>query len=405
MKLFSYIAKNGFKHTIEVFWVYKIDIIFQKVIKAFLKGKKLQNIIVIESHNDFDSNGGAFYNYLIENGYNKKYKIVWLLKNQKPNNLPQNVVCYPLYSPSLMKDYYICVAKIFSADCVVSGKVRENQKSYYLTHGAFSLKNSKGKIDVPSCVDYILIPSEYTRRLQENQFNPQPQTKMISIGFPIHDQILKSCKSQLYKMHINTLCKKTIIWMPTFRKGGGYQRNDSSGELPFGIPLIENVEQFYELNKFLNENDGVLIIKIHPMQDMSTVHIEEQSNIRLLTGQRCKELAIDNYELLKETDAMISDYSSVAYDYLFLNKPLAYTFSDLNEYKNGLIVENPTELMAGPIINTFEELEKFVIEVLNGVDEYEAKRTSLKKKIFEFDDGNACKRLANHMGLNLERNE
>lgn len=399
MKVISYLKKNGLKHTLDVIYMYKIDIMLQRIMQVFLKKRTLQDVIVIESHNDFDSNGGAFYRYLIENGYNEKYKIVWLIKNKKPENLPPNVVCFPLYKPNVLKDYYIYMAKFFTADCVVTGKVRDGQKSYYLTHGAFSLKNSKGKIDVPECVDYILIPSEYTRKIQENQFNPQPQTKMISIGFPIHDQLLKPCEPQLCKMNVDAAKKKTIIWMPTFRKGGGYQRNDSRAELPLGIPLVENNEQLYELNQILKERNGLLIIKIHPMQDMSTVHIEEQSNIRLLTGTKCKKLGIDNYELLKETDAMISDYSSVTFDYLFLNKPLGYTFSDLNEYKNGLVVDDPSELMAGPIINDFEQLKSFVCEVLLGIDKYEYKRVKLRQKLFEFDDGNACRRLVNHMGL------
>ena len=399
MNPLQYLKKNGIKRALKVIYSYKIDAVIRKAILLVSKNSKLKDIIVIESHNDFDSNGGAFYRYLIENRYNEKYKIVWLIKNRKPKELPPNVMCYSLYKPSIKKDYVICTAKFFTADCVVTGKVRDGQKSYYFTHGAFSLKNSKGKIDVPDCVDYILIPSEYTRKIQENQFNPQPQTKMISIGFPIHDQLLKPCEPQLYKMSVDVSRKKTIIWMPTFRKGGGYQRNDSRAELPLGIPLVENNEQLYELNQTLKEHDGLLIIKIHPMQDMSTVHIEEQSNIRLLTGTKCKRLGIDNYELLKETDAMISDYSSVAFDYLFLNKPLGYTFSDLNEYKNGLVVDDPSELMAGPIINDFEQLRSFVCEVLLGIDEYEYKRVKLREKLFEFDDGNACRRLVNNMGL------
>ena len=399
MKAVSYLKKNGLRHTLNVIYSYKIDVAIQKLMQVFLKKRPLQDIIVIESHNDFDSNGGAFYQYLIANGYNEKYKLVWLIKNRKPYKLPKNVVCFPLYKPSILKDYYVYMAKFFSADCVATGKVREGQKSYYLTHGAFSLKNSKGKIDIPGCVDYILIPSEYTRKIQKEQFNPKPQTEMISIGFPIHDQLRESSVPQLYKMGINIPNRKTIIWMPTFRKGGGYRRNDSTIELPLGIPLVENTEQLHELNQILKENDGLLIIKIHPMQDMSTVHIEEQANIRLLTGAKCKELGIDNYELLKETDAMISDYSSVAYDYLFLDKPLGYTFSDLNEYKNGLVVNNPSELLAGPVINNFEELKKFVGEVLEGRDDYEYERVKLRKKLFEFDDGDACKRLANHMGI------
>ena len=53
-----------------------------------------------ESHNDFDSNGGAFYNYLIQNEYNKKYKIVWLIKHKESLNvqLPKNVAYVMQYN-------------------------------------------------------------------------------------------------------------------------------------------------------------------------------------------------------------------------------------------------------------------------------------------------------------------
>lgn len=91
MNLFNYIRDNGIKHTLSVVYKYKIDVLLKKVALAITKNKKLSDVIVIEGHNDFDSNGGAFYDYLVENGYNKKYKIVWLLKNKKPANLPKNV--------------------------------------------------------------------------------------------------------------------------------------------------------------------------------------------------------------------------------------------------------------------------------------------------------------------------
>lgn len=405
MKIFSYIKKYGLKHLIDVIYQYKIDLIIQKIILQFLKNIPLKDVIIIESHNDFDNNGGAFYRYLINNQYNKIYRIVWLIKNRRPDTLPTNVKCYPLYKPSIMKNYYICVAKYFTADCVVSGKVRSNQKSYYLTHGAFALKNTSGKVNVPSRVDYILIPSESTRSLQKIQFNPQPETKMISIGFPLHDQLLSLGIPQLYKLKGNIPKGKIIIWMPTFRKGGGYQRNDSTAELPLGIPIIEDDTQLVELNRLLAGNDSLLIIKIHPMQDMSTVHIGKYSNIYLLTGTVSKELHIDNYELLKETDALISDYSSVTYDYLFLNKPIGYVFSDLNDYKNGLITDTPEDFMAGPIINDFYQLKDFISSILVDADNYKKERAQLINKIFEYHDSNSCRRLVEHMGLKSRKDD
>ena len=66
MNVAKYIQEKGVKHTIQVIYQYKIDIILQKIMGVFLRNKPLKDIIMIESHNDFDSNGGAFYNYLIQ---------------------------------------------------------------------------------------------------------------------------------------------------------------------------------------------------------------------------------------------------------------------------------------------------------------------------------------------------
>ena len=69
MNFIKYVRKNGIRRTINVLWRYKIEMLFEKIVLKITKNKKLKNIIVIESHNDFDCNGGAFYNYLIKNNY------------------------------------------------------------------------------------------------------------------------------------------------------------------------------------------------------------------------------------------------------------------------------------------------------------------------------------------------
>ena len=132
MNIYNYIKQNGLRNVLDVIYHYKIDVCIQKVLYKFLKNKKLKNIIMIESHNDFDTNGGAFYNYLIKNGYNNKYKIVWLLKNYKlcPLELPENVECVPENKPSIKKDYYMCVGKIFTYDQNCRKKMKEAMLNY-----------------------------------------------------------------------------------------------------------------------------------------------------------------------------------------------------------------------------------------------------------------------------------
>lgn len=401
MNAFQYLRKNGIKHTIKVIYVYKIDIIIREILGVILKNRPLQDIIVIESHNDFDSNGGAFYNYLIKNGYNRKYKIVWAIKHPEtvPQSLPENVTWYAAHKPGIKKNYYKWIAKYFTSDNDCSAKLRDNQKAIYFGHGGFGLKNCKGYIKLPEKLDYVAMPSKYLKNIFSDQLMlASNDPRLCYIGFPYVDNFYDGKEGDLHKITMKTY-QKVILWMPTFRKGGGYNRQDSETIGDLGIPLIYNMSDYYKLNEFLRENNSFLILKIHPMQDIENLRIKSTSNICVLTGNDVKRLMVDNYRLMKDCDALISDYSSAAYDFLQCNKPIAYDFSDIQGYKVGLSVKNPEDYMAGHYIKDFNDMISFISDILNGVDCYYEKRQILRNKIFDYYDGNNSQRAAKLLGI------
>ena len=399
MKLFDYFKKNGFKRSLSVLWQYKIEILLEKIVLKITKNKKLKNIIVIESHNDFDCNGGAFYSYLIKNNYNKKYKIVWLVRKKYKDKLPGNVECVHLYKPSFKKAYYMCMSKVFSYDCEIRPKLRDDQLLVYCSHGAGGLKNVKNNIKLPENTDYILVQSEKYAPIQANQLSiSQDDKRLVSIGYPSHDVFYDDNYEEINKVTKKKF-KKVIVWMPTFRKGGGYNRNDSYKEQKLGIPLIESIEAYNYINNILKELDILLIIKIHPKQDLTDLKIGDLSNIIVLTGERVKTINVDNYKLMKCTDALISDYSSAAYDYLQLDKPIAYVLDDMNEYKLGFVVEDIHQLIAGQEIYNMEDMVKFIKDVSNDNDIYIEKRRKIRDYIYDYHDGNSCERLTKLFGL------
>ena len=401
MNLIFYLQQNGIKRMMEVIWQYKIDLVLQQIMKPFLQNKSLRDIIMIESHNDFDSNGGVFYDYLIRNNYNKKYKIVWLLKHpkNKPNKLPENVECVPLHSPSFKKNYYLFIAKyILCCNDMLEPKSK-NQISVYLTHGAISIKNVKGKIFLPNGISYCLCPSKYLEPILADQYMlPYPNNIMKVLGFPVHDILYDESEGDLKKVTTHNY-SKVILWMPTFRQLNDRRRTDLDLELPIGIPIVKDEKEYKELNKYLRNNNILLIIKIHPMQDLTKIKIKAMSNITILDGKSVKKFEVDNYRLMKNADAMISDYSSVANDFLHLDRPIAYTLDDIKNYNLGFIVSDPKELMAGTFINTTNELIEFIDNVNNDIDEYKKERKALLDKLFDYQDGNSCKRLALFLNL------
>ena len=296
-----------------------------RIMSIFLRKHRLANVIIIESHNDFDSNGGTFYSYLIKNGLNREYKIVWLIKNSKPRKLPSNVYCYNIFKPSIKKSYFLCRAKIMTADDIITPKVRTDQKSFFLRHGAGGLKNVKGKaVVIPDSLDYILGMSEKYAPIETDQLMLKyPDKRFIYLGFPSHDLLFQDNSDELLKI-TDMEFRKVILWMPTFRRGGGVDREDSCITYPLGIPLFHDQNEYKDINQFLADYNILLVIKIHPMQDLSDLKAIEMTNITILTGNDVKKKNIDNYRLMSCCDAMISDYSGAAYEFLQLDRPIAY---------------------------------------------------------------------------------
>lgn len=400
MNPIKYLQENGVKRAMKVLYDYKLELLLEKIVFVFTKHKNLNDVIMIESHNDFDCNGGAFYNYLIKNGYNKKYKIVWLVRKKAKSKFPTNVETVPLYGPSLKKAYYVCTAKYFTYDCENVQKKRKDQCMVYCSHGAGGLKNAKGKLHVPPYVDYILVQSKAYAPIQANQWSvTYPDKRIIAIGYPAQDIFFDESKSDEIRKITPRKYKKVILWMPTFRKGGGYHRNDSRKEQKLGIPLIETQEQYLKLNNYLAENDVFLIIKIHPKQDLENLKIKDESNIKVLTGETVKKLEIDNYALMKCADALISDYSGAAYEYLQLDRPIGYVLDDVNDYIAGFVVEDIHTLIAGAEIYNFEQLESFIVNVVSENDSFKERREKIRNYIYEYHDANSSKRLVELLGL------
>ena len=140
-KIILKIREKGIKHIFSETLPWLFYDIFDKPLGNFIKkiylNKPLKDVIIIESHNDFDSNGGAFFDYLIKHGYNDKYKLVWFLRNKCPKILPHNVEGYRYNRLSIKRWYYYCIAKYIICGHYMIPSIREEQKSYYTTHGDF----------------------------------------------------------------------------------------------------------------------------------------------------------------------------------------------------------------------------------------------------------------------------
>lgn len=373
------------------------------IVKILTKPLKLKNIIIITAHGDFDCNGGAIYNYLIKNNYNKKYKIIWFLNNEVPTELPFNVEAYKIHVKNIRKYLLICSAKFFFADDYVIQKVRDDQISVYCTHGAFGLKDARKWIDLKKDnVDYVLSLSKnmddymiYSHSIDKTN------TKLLHLGFPFIDIFYENTEDEYEKIfHENYLnYNKKILWMPTFRKGED-NRNDSEEDFPLGIPLFKDFDDLKKLNNILKKENILLTIKIHPSQDPDSLkNLHSLSNILVIKPSDERKYNLNKYNLMKYTDALISDYSGAAYEYLLLNRPLAFVINDIHTYTAGFIVENIFDYMPGNLINSIDDFIIFIDDIIKCNDRHILERTNLLKQLYNYNDGNNTKRLLKYLNI------
>lgn len=183
--------------------------------------------------------------------------------------------------------------------------------------------------------------------------------------------------------------KKIILYMPTFREADGVRNGDENGYLfywnDFDIDELQSVCRRYNL---------FFVFKLHPSDEAKVKEwCMESDCCGLLTEQLLGDRAM--YEFINGADALITDYSSVYFDYLLLNRTIIFTNKDENSYaKNRGFILEPLEFWRpGPVVNTmksfYEELEK----VAHGKDDFEEARKKLMPFVHHHTDGYAAQRL------------
>ena len=86
------------------------------------------------------------------------------------------------------------------------------------------------------------------------------------------------------------------------------------------------------LINFCRDNHVLVVIKKHYLQIPYDFGENVLTNIVYLENQDLEDNGLQLYEFINCSDALISDYSSVAIDYLLLNRPIGFTLDDYDAY-------------------------------------------------------------------------
>ena len=191
---------------------------------------------------------------------------------------------------------------------------------------------------------------------------------------------------------------KTVFYMPTYKFGN---KNGKSTQISKEFDNIFYLDDYIEKDfiKTLEQNNILFIMKPHPADEgYYKEHLEvlpKSKNFKTVYNEDFYNNDIENYELFKFIDLMISDYSSAAIDYLILNRPVIYLNNLADDYKSkrGMLLEDNYELlMPGIKVLTFKELKEQLLDNLYN-DPYKATREQQLQILHKYRDFNSCERI------------
>lgn len=147
------------------------------------------------------------------------------------------------------------------------------------------------------------------------------------------------------------------IYMPTFR----YELEDKSvmEKIKSGNFFAFSDFNGEELNAALKARHQYLIVKLHPYEMRMFENFDSHySNIAFLNNDYLFDHNYDLYELLGDTDFLMTDFSSIYFDYLHLNKPIIFITNYLKQYEKvrGLLMGPYEEITPGICVNSQKEL-------------------------------------------------
>jgi len=206
-------------------------------------------------------------------------------------------------------------------------------------------------------------------------------------GYPRDDALsnapwlLDNKCSQLEDIRKKINFKYVFTYLPTHR--GGKKK----------INLFENYGfKIDEVEKSLKDLNAILIIKSHLINGGKFNLSIPQQNPQVIYSFSDDELP-DVYPLLKETDVLITDYSSVFADYLLLNRPIIFTPFDINEYEKEVGFHyNYNEITPGPKAKNWQEVFDLIKKIIQKDDWREA-REKICKRFYRFKDNKNSERV------------
>lgn len=358
----------------------------------------------------------SLFNYIVSNNILNNYIIIIEIHNYKDkdkylsyiksinNRIKVIILPYGLgnrFFSKTLKIKYINNYKYFfrSKTCFISTHYNSikfktlNQKiiclGYYTPFKRDYHIDSKTNFN--KWIDHYITTSDISSRIISTDTNIK-FNKFKAFGFPRNDYMIKNTKNKdinkyLKKKKISNY-NKYIIYTPTYRD---YEKNEKYSRKNI---LGYSNNEIKHISKLLTINNAVLMIKLHPLQNKIIIKQDYPDNFTFIE----EDENISLYDILPITCALITDYTSLYFDYLLLNRPIIFNFYDINIYKKarGFSYDPIESICAGQIAYNFKELYSSINNVLIQVDNFSKDRFILSNIMNKYNTISSSKRIIDY---------
>ena len=382
--------------TKDISWTRAYNIACGRTIYNAAAKQPLKDMVFFESFlgKSYSGNPKYIYEKMLELGLDEKFTFVWAYSGEDKSIIPGNPIIVNRFEPG---DYYkyLALSKYWVNNIIFPIHKKRAGNIYLQTWHGTPLKRLGFDINIPGPEvegrqnfynesrnwDYLISSNEYSTEIFKRAF--KYHKKMLEMGYPINDiffkdniDLIKSLKS---KLDINNN-KKIILYAPTWKD----DEKNASWEHYFKLDI--------DLNRLYEEfgDEYVFLLKMH--------HLVSEN---LIIDDKLKDFAIDlsSYEDIQElyilSDILITDYSSVFFDYAHSKKPILFFVPDLNHYISnvrGLYLNMETEL-PGPLIYNNYELINSIKNIEQISKEYNEKYDGFYERFCSLCDGNSAEKI------------
>ncbi|MDE5917133.1 MAG: CDP-glycerol glycerophosphotransferase family protein, partial [Oscillospiraceae bacterium] len=227
--------------------------------------------------------------------------------------------------------------------------------------------------------DYLVFPNEYMKEKMVSAYMLQNLCKatILNEGYPRNSVFFNDNRRSELRRSFNADDKEIIVYMPTWR--GQVNKYDVE------TVLNETTEFLSEMDKRLNDNQ-LMYVKYHPLMKLEFDDNEYRHIKAFPTGY-------EYYEILNMADTLITDYSSVFYDFAnSRRKIILYTY-DKEEYFENRGVYVSLDEFPFPQANTIDEL----VAAINTPKNYDD--SEFIKKYCTYDNPDAVKKICERVFL------